>query len=192
MSSSIAPSEAHAPRHAPGGARAGVALRVAAGVAGLAAYQALAHWVTTAAQGWPPATRTLLLLPQLAICLGLAWMFGRTLLPGREPLVTRMARSVHGALPAAIVVYARNVTLAWTLFLSAMAVTSVLLYLLASLPLWSLFANVLFFPLVGLMFLAEYAYRILRYRWFSHASIVQSVAAFRRQRQSGSAGQQAR
>ncbi len=192
MSSSIAPGEAHAPRHTPGGAPAGVALRVAAGLAGLAAYQALAHWAATAAQGWPPATHALLLLPQLAICLALAWMFGGTLLAGREPLVTRMARSVHGALPAAIVAYTRKVTLAWTLFLSAMAAASVLLYLLAPLPVWSLFANVLFLPLVGLMFLAEYAYRILRYRWFSHASIVQSVAAFRRQRPSGSAGQRAR
>jgi uncharacterized membrane protein len=188
MSSSIAPGEAHAPRHTP----AGLALRVAAGLAGLAAYQALAHWLATAALGWPPAARALLLLPQLAICLALAWMFGRTLRAGREPLVTRMSRSVHGALPAAIVAYTRNVTLAWTLFLSAMAVTSVLLYLLAPLPVWSLFANVLFFPLVGLMFLAEYAHRILRYRWFSHASIVQSVAAFRRQRPSGSAGWRAR
>jgi len=196
MSSSIAPSEAHAPgdtpKDTPGGARTGVALRVGAGLAGLAAYQVLAHWAATTAQGWPPAARILPLLLQLAICLGLAWMFGCTLLAGREPLVTRMARSVHGVLPAAIVAYTRNVTLAWTLFLSAMAVTSALLYLLAPLPVWWLFANVLFFPLVGLMFLAEYAHRILRYRWFPHDSIAQSIAAFRRQRPSGSADQRAR
>ncbi|HEY7761076.1 MAG TPA: hypothetical protein VIA64_16795 [Burkholderiales bacterium] len=172
--------------------RTGVALRAGAWLVGLAAYQVLAHWAATTAHGWPPAARILPLLPQLAICLGLAWMFGRTLLAGREPLVTRMARSVHGGLPAPIVAYTRNVTLAWTLFLSAMAVTSALLFLLAPLDVWSLFANVLFFPLVGLMFLAEYAHRILRYRWFAHASIAQSVAAFRRQRPSGSADQRAR
>jgi uncharacterized membrane protein len=161
-------------------------------LAGLGACQVLAHWAATAAHGWPPAARILPLLPQLAICLGLAWMFGRTLLPGREALVTRVSRSVHGALPAAIVAYTRRVTLAWALFLSAMAVASALLYLLAPLEVWSLFANVLFLPMVGLMFLAEYAYRILRYRWFAHASIAQTVAAFCRQRSSDSADQRAR
>lgn len=135
-------------------------------------------------RAWPPAARILPLLPQLVICSGLAWMFGRTLLAGREPLVTRISGSVHGALPAPIAAYTRNVTLAWTLFLTAMAVVSTLLYVLAPPAVWSLFANVLFLPLVVLMFLAEYAYRTLRYGWFSHASIAQSVAAFRRLRAS--------
>lgn len=161
------------------------AVRVCATLAGLCGVAVLVH-------GWPPAARILPLLPQLAICVSLAWVFGRTLLAGREPLVTRMAGSVHGVLPAPIVAYTRNVTLAWTLFLSAMAVASALLYWFAPLPVWSLFANLLFFPLMALMFLAEYAHRTLRYRWFPHASIAQSVAAFRRLQPSGSADQRAR
>jgi uncharacterized membrane protein len=144
------------------------------------------------ARAWSPAARILPLLPQLAICLALAWMFGRTLLAGREPLVTRIARCVHGALPAPIVAYTRNVTLAWTLFLSAMAAISALLYAFAPLPVWSFFANLLFLPLVALMFLSEYAHRTLRYRWFSHASIAQSVAAFERMHPSGPADRRAR
>ena len=188
MSSNIAPSEARASGHA----RGGIALRAGLGVAGLALYQVLVHWAATTVSGWPSAARMLLLLPQLGICLGLAWTFGHTLFPGREPLVTRMSRSVHGALPAPIVAYTRNVTLAWTLFLSAMAIISMLLYLFASLSLWSWFANLLFLPSVGLMFLAEYAYRTLRYPWFHHASIAQSLAAFRRLRRFGSTEQRAR
>jgi uncharacterized membrane protein len=156
-----------------------------AALAGVCGVAALWH-------AWPPAGRILPLLPQLAICLGLAWMFGRTLLAGREPLVTRIAGSVHGVLPAPIVAYTRNVTLAWTVFLSSMAVISALLYAFAPLPVWSLFANLLFLPLVALMFLGEYAHRTLRYAWFSHASIAQSVGAFRRLHRSGSADQRAR
>src|SRR6185436_6251882 len=66
---------------------------------------------------WPQAARALPLLTQLAICMGLMWLFGRTLLPGREPLVTFIARLVHGPLPAPIMRYTRNVTRAWTAFM---------------------------------------------------------------------------
>jgi uncharacterized membrane protein len=147
--------------------------------AGLCVATALAG-VALLAHRLPGAARALPLLPQLVICLGLAWMFGRTLLRGREPLVTRMARLVHGTLPARIVGYTRHVTLAWTLFLSAMAATSLLLFAFAPLRVWSLFANLLFLPLIVLMFLAEYVHRSLRYRWFAHATIWESLGAFRR------------
>ena len=31
--------------------------------------------------------------------LALLWYFGRTLRPGREPLITRIARRIHGSVP---------------------------------------------------------------------------------------------
>jgi HPt (histidine-containing phosphotransfer) domain-containing protein len=37
-------------------------------------------------------------IPHAAIYLGLLWLFGHTLLPGKEPLITRLARRVHGVL----------------------------------------------------------------------------------------------
>jgi len=37
-----------------------------------------------------------------AVCLFLLWYFGSTLLPGREPIITRFARRVHGAVQPAM------------------------------------------------------------------------------------------
>jgi uncharacterized membrane protein len=152
------------------------------GVAAAGAVLASLAVVLAMAATWPPASRALPLLSQLAICLGLAWVFGRTLLPGREPLITRVASQVHGTLTPPIARYTRNVTLAWCAFLTAMAGTSGLLFALVSIEAWSLFANVLFLPLVLLMFLAEYAYRVLRYPWFRQVTLLQSIQAFHRHR----------
>ncbi len=128
----------------------------------------------------PQAARLIPLACNLTICGGLAWLFGRTLVPGRDALVTQMARKVHGTLPVPIVAYTRNVTRAWTLFLCTLGTASILLFVLTPLPVWSMFANLLFLPLVGLMFLAEYGYRMARYRSFSHETLAQTIAAFHR------------
>lgn len=118
-------------------------------------------------------------IPSVAIYLLLLWTFARTLVPGREALVTRLARHVHGTLPDYISAYTRRVTWAWCLFFLAMALTSVLLFDFASLETWSVFANLLNLPLVALMFVLEYTYRILRFRDFSHVPLLMSVRAFR-------------
>ncbi len=160
---------------------AGFRRGVAVGMAVLAAAAGAGWWM--ASSGW--ALRLAPLLPQLAMCIGVAWLFGRTLLPGREPLITRVARTVHGELPPEIVRYTRNVTLAWAVFMAGMAITSVVLFALAPAAVWSVFANLLFLPLLGLMFLAEYTYRVLRYSWFPQVSIMHSVRAFRGVRATG-------
>jgi uncharacterized membrane protein len=76
-------------------------------------------------------------------------------------------------------VYARRVTVAWTLFFAAMALTSTLLFFLAPLAIWSVFANFLTLPLVALMFITEYWIR----RWtlpdVQNTRILDAVRAFR-------------
>ena len=126
-------------------------------------------------------------LPHIGVYLFLLWLFGRTLMPGRESLVTRLARRVHGTLPKEIERYTRQVTIAWCLFFAGMALTSLLLFILAPIAVWSVFANLLNVPLVVAMFLAEYLYRILRYPNFSHASIRSSIQAFHKHGGSGRA-----
>jgi uncharacterized membrane protein len=148
------------------------------GVAACVAVGALA----SLALRYGAAAQLLPLVCQLAVCLAIAWLFGRTLLPGAVPLVTQMARAVHGTLPVRIEAYTRHVTLAWTAFMAILAVSSVLLFALAPLRAWSVFANLLLLPLVALMFLAEYAYRSVRHAWFPHATLLQSVTAFQRLR----------
>jgi uncharacterized membrane protein len=68
-----------------------------------------------------------------------------------------------------------------------MALSSLLLFFLAPLAVWSVFANLLSLPLVVAMFLAEYLYRILRYPNFSHASIRSTFRAFQKYGGSGPA-----
>lgn len=85
--------------------------------------------------------------------------FGRTLFAGRQPLCTRFAHAVHAPLTPQHEIYARQVTVAWTLFFAAMTLASTLLYFLTPLATWSVFANILTLPLVVLMFVAEYVVR---------------------------------
>ena len=103
-------------------------------------------------------------LPHLVTNLFLMWLFARTLKVGREPLITSIARRVHGSLKPDIETYTRRVTYAWSLFFLLQVVISLGLYIFASLKVWSVFINILNAPLIILMFVCEYSYRILRYR----------------------------
>lgn len=98
-------------------------------------------------------------LQNMAMNLILLMTFGRTLMAGRQALCTRFAEALYGPVSAPHEIYTRQVTLAWTLFFAGMAMVSALLFFLAPLALWSVFANFLTLPLVALMFIAEYAVR---------------------------------
>jgi uncharacterized membrane protein len=138
--------------------------------AGMAIY-VLAHqerWGLAAAYG----------IPHAAIYLSLLWFFGQTLWHGKEPLVTRLARRVHGTLPSELAAYTRRVTVAWCVFFATQVIISALLFNFASLNNWSLFINVLNFPLLALMFIGEYVYRAIRHREFPRASILDGIRAF--------------
>ena len=118
-------------------------------------------------------------LQDVGMLLILFMTFGRTLIAGRQPLCIRFAETVHGPLTPQHEIYARQVTVAWTLFFAAMALTSTLLFFLAPLASWSIFANFLTLPLIALMFIAEYWVR----RWvlpdIQNAHILDAVRAFR-------------
>ncbi len=90
----------------------------------------------------------------------LAAVFGLTLSGEKQPLCTRFAEGVHGTLSADLVRYTRQVTLAWTLFFLTISLISTLLFLLAPIEAWSIFANFLSFPLILLMFATEYLVRL--------------------------------
>jgi uncharacterized membrane protein len=128
------------------------------------AYAAFGHWMTTAQGrallgGFASYLPWLYFIQHVAMFAALGAWFGLTLRPGRDALVSRFAHFSEGALSAEGIAYTRRVTLAWTLFFAAVASTSVALFFLAPLELWSAFANLLTLPLVGAMFVAEYAVR---------------------------------
>lgn len=70
-----------------------------------------------------------LLLPPVVVPAALAWLFGQTLLGGREALVQRFARAVCAPEPldAEHAAYARSVTVMWTWLLAGLAAGNFLL-----------------------------------------------------------------
>jgi len=106
-------------------------------------------------------------------------VFGRTLLPGREPLVTGLARLIHEHMTPVLLRYTRQVTVAWTLFFLGSAALSVLLFLWAPIEAWSVFANILSLPLVALMFVVENEVRKRVLPPEDRVSILATFRAFR-------------
>ncbi len=110
----------------------------------------------------------------------LLWVFARTLAHGREPLISRYSRAVHGALPPAMARYTRQVTIAWCVFFAGQVLVSVLLLAFAPLGAWSLFINLLNLPLLAVMFVGHLAYGAIRHPEFPRTSILQAFRAFTR------------
>jgi uncharacterized membrane protein len=113
-----------------------------------------------------------------ACYLFLLWFFGRTLAPGREPIITRLARRVHGALEPPMALFTRRLTIAWCVFYAAQLAGSALLAAWAPLHAWSLFVNVLNVPLLALMFAGQFVFRALRHPDYPQASPWQVFQAF--------------
>jgi len=161
---------------------AGAAWRLLA-VIGVVAYPVLLHVGVTRGAVEAPMLG-LCGLPHAAAYLFMLWLFGRTLLHGREPIITRIARRVRGTLPPEMETYTRRLTAAWCVFFAAQLAASALLLGLGSVEDWSLFINVLNFPLVVLMFVGDYLYRAIRYRHLPQSSIATAVRAWARDRTS--------
>lgn len=119
-------------------------------------------------------------LTQVFCYLALLWIFGRSLLTGREALLTRFARFVHGEIPSAIEIYTRQLTVFWCGFFATMAIVSASLFVFVSTDGWLFFANVLNLPLVVGAFVAEYLYRSLRFPNRPYPSLAATIDAFRR------------
>ena len=140
--------------------------------------------ITALVWRWSAQTTThpgvVYMIQYLAFQIGLDGVFGWTLRHGREPLVTRFARMVHGQLPPESERYTRRVTLAWTLFFGALAGTASALYLWSSVARWSVFVNLLTPLLIGLMFAGEYVVRRLSFPNFRHSSFMTGIRAFQR------------
>jgi uncharacterized membrane protein len=122
------------------------------------------------AAGWYASAnwRYGMFVPPVASFALFLWFFGRTLRGGREPLVTAIARFMHGTIGPNVERYTRRVTAAWCVFFAAMAAASIALAAFAPVAVWSFFSNVLSYPLVGLMFAGEYAIRRRRFPDYRH------------------------
>jgi uncharacterized membrane protein len=124
-------------------------------------------------------------LVHLALCVS----FAATLRPGRLPLITRAAQRVHGPLQPAMAVYTRQVTLVWAIYFLAMAMLSVLVYLLAPWSAWSLLANVLTPLAIAALFGGEYLLRYRLHPEFDRATMADAFRAYRDDGRPPSAGE---
>lgn len=109
---------------------------------------------------------------------GLLTLFGATMLPGRTPLVTVLARRVNPFFHPGMEGYTRAVTLAWCGFFAMQIVLSAALLLLAPVA-WQPFVTVLNLPLTILMAVAEYAVRRWRFRNEPHPTALAMIRGLR-------------
>lgn len=113
-----------------------------------------------------------LYLPPILISATLLWLFARTLQGDREPLITTLARNLFQERDPEILHYTRRITQLWSLFFLGMLLECLLLALLAPVEVWSLFANILNYLFIGLLFLLEFIYRRLHFPQRSSFAVV--------------------
>jgi uncharacterized membrane protein len=101
--------------------------------------------------------------PPILIPAFIAWVFGRTLLPGRRCMVQRFAEDVMNRDDPERHGYMRGLTWFWTLLLAGLALQALLLALFASPVIWSLFANGINYAIVVLAFIGEFLVRCVRF-----------------------------
>lgn len=122
---------------------------------------------------------TLLYVENLFFVLSLAWLFTRSLAGDRQPLVTRLARFARGGdMPPSVIRYTRGVTVAWAVFFAAEAIVSTALFFTQSRETWSVFVNLLQWPLVAVAFACEYVVRLCSLRDVRHTSPMQGFRSF--------------
>jgi uncharacterized membrane protein len=114
----------------------------------------------------------------VAVHLLLALVFGLTLQAGREPLVTALARRVHGTMTPAMAAYSRKVTAVWTGYFVVMATLSLVLYAVAPFDVWATFANLVTPFAILFMFIGEYLLRYRLHPEFERATLAQAVRAY--------------
>jgi uncharacterized membrane protein len=138
-------------------------------------------WLARARWGTLVANAQLVLYLENALFFAwLAVLFATSLARQREPLVTRMARKARrGDMPPEVVRYTRRATLGWALFFAAIIALSSLLFFAGSRAAWSLFVNLLIWPLVVAAFVIEYAIRLTVLRHIRHVPLMTGFHAFR-------------
>lgn len=146
----------------------------------LALWAAACAGLVMAARRGAPAAQWVLLLEHAGINASLAFAFGRTLLPGRRPLISGLAAIVHERLSPRVAGYTRAATWAWALYFGLTALASASLFVLAPLSVWSAFSTVFSLLFLAAMFAGEYLVRIVVVPRPERAGLFESIAAYRK------------
>lgn len=98
-------------------------------------------------------------IPSVLVPVLVASGFAFSLLPGRTPLITRLALLEISQFSARIAAYTRVLTWVWAIFLLAIAAEAFALATWGTVELWSLFANLLNYVFIFAFVVLEYAAR---------------------------------
>jgi uncharacterized membrane protein len=105
----------------------------------------------------------LVLAPSVVMNAALLVLFGHTLLPGREPLITRFRRLEEGFVAPVFVSYTRFLTILWVVLFAVATAVSLAAASWGNVALWS-WVSLIAIPAASLaLFLGEHVYRVVRY-----------------------------
>ncbi|QFX94808.1 membrane protein [Acidithiobacillus thiooxidans ATCC 19377] len=107
-----------------------------------------------------------------------AFAFGITLLPGRIPMISRIAELVHGPLNVKVAQYTRQVTIAWTSLFGFMTFLPLIVFEFSPHPLFFLMTNAITMGLLVSMMFAEYTVRCRIIPVGERAGMVEALHAF--------------
>jgi len=125
--------------------------------------------------GYFKLTLYLLYLTPILIPLALLIFFGRTLLPGRIPLITAISDAARGPLTPALQKYTRLLTQLWCLVFLIIILWSTILPWLHNPKLWSWFTNVINYGFVGAFLVVEFMVRKKLFPEHNHPSFIQYI-----------------
>lgn len=123
-----------------------------------------------------PDMHTVLIAPPFLGYLLTSAVFGYSLLPGRDPLITRLCRLMRrGALPDGLEDYARMLTWAWAFLPAFLAMAALGIYGAFGVTAWSWASNVVNPALLVTFYVGEHIYRGLYLPHLGTPSILETV-----------------
>lgn len=118
------------------------------------------------------------LFQRMALCMFMGLTFSVSLLPGRIPLVSMVAKMVHGSLSKRLARYTRQVTLVWVFIFVLMAVLPLLVLLLVPQTMIFLVINCISILLLVLMVSIEYFVRCRLIPEEERSGMLKSILAY--------------
>jgi uncharacterized membrane protein len=137
----------------------------------------LAGFAVVGAFNGAKSLEQVILLPPVIVNGGLVYLFGRTILPGREPLISAFRRLTGAEMTPETRSYTRQLTVCWVGLFAASLSASILLALYGSPAAWSWVVN-LGFPVAALaFFFSEHLYRARYLKHFGSVTLSRTLGA---------------
>jgi uncharacterized membrane protein len=130
----------------------------------------------TIAVEWPEAgAQAMLVVPPFLGCLMASAFFAHSLMPGEDPIITRLCRISRGeALPDGLAEYSRLLTWGWTLLPALLGFAGLAAFAAGGLEAWSWATNVVSPSLLAAYFVGEHIYRGFRHPHLGRPSILRT------------------